>query len=99
MQGALTPEPAVLRPHGDVDAVVLSSALGQRFLQGSGVQHEAVVEAAGDVVHLWEVTPRLKQTVTMGMRAAHTCEVLYRSNDERKSSILIANTIVSIVYH
>lgn len=48
----LTPDLAVLCSHCDVDAVVLSSAFSQRFLQGLCVQHKAIIEAAGDVVHL-----------------------------------------------
>jgi len=48
----LTPELALLHAVGDVDAVVLGAAVRQRLLQRLGVQHEAVVEAAGDVVHL-----------------------------------------------
>lgn len=48
----LTPESAVLRPHRDVDAIVLSSALCQRLLQGPCVQHETIIEAASDVIHL-----------------------------------------------
>lgn len=48
----LTPEMSVLSPHCDVDAVVLGAPLRQRLLQGHGVQHEAIIKAAGDVVHL-----------------------------------------------
>lgn len=52
----LTPESAVLRPHRDVNAVVLGSAICQRLLQGSGIQHETIIEAAGNVVHLHKET-------------------------------------------
>lgn len=57
----LTPESAVLRPHGDVDAVVLRSALRQRLLQGLRVQHETIVEAARDEVHLQDERCDIKQ--------------------------------------
>lgn len=52
----LTPESTVLRPHRDVNAVVLGSTFCQCLLQGPCVQHETVIEAAGDVVHLQEET-------------------------------------------
>lgn len=68
----LTPEAAVLRPHRDVNAVVLGSTLCQRLLQGLCVQHETIVEAAGDVVHLQEESRNFEQPATMGICAIHT---------------------------
>lgn len=56
----LTPKSTVLHPHCDVDAVVLSSAVCQRLVQGHGVQHKPIIEAASDVVHLQEMSPILK---------------------------------------
>lgn len=60
-QHLLTPEFAVLRPHGNVDTIVLGSTLRKRLLQGLRIQHETVIEAAGDVVHLQEVSCALEQ--------------------------------------
>lgn len=51
-QNLLTPDLAVLCLLCDAQAVVLGSAFCQRLLQGHRVQHETIVKAAGNVVHL-----------------------------------------------
>lgn len=63
----LTPEAAVLRPHRDVNAVVLGSTVCQRLIQSHCVQHKTVIEAAGDEVHLGGERCNFEQPATMGI--------------------------------
>lgn len=71
---SLTPDSAVLRPHRDVYAVVLCSAVCQRLLQGLRIQHKAIIEAAGDVVHLQQMRHKLEKPAAMGI-CVHTVMV------------------------